>query len=202
MSIKIILVTPVVVVATFLGVLSMIMGLTNSSSVAFSESSINSTTIGASMAISDLLPLTLSGTIHHFTNNNTQPAGVWVIVGTWSLNIQNSGNAIFVSDVVQARAGNIPYEQREETSTHITNLRTESITLNNARIEVNGTADNVQNGSMRFKDIPVSVVILGGDTVPYSQIYVTQGGEAGKVAIGATPWYGTVDQKNTKIEHE
>lgn len=178
-------------VATFLGITTI---LTNSSLIVFSQSPTNTT---ATNGISERLPLTLSGTIHHFTGNNTQPPGVWVIVGTWSLNIL--GNA-FVSDVIQARVGNIPYEERHETSNHITNFRAESITMDDNRIEINGTADNVQNGSMRFEGIPISVVILGGDVIPNSEIYVTQGGEAAKFANGATPWYGSVNQEHTTIK--
>jgi hypothetical protein len=123
-----------------------------------------------------------------------------VIVGTWSLNILNSDNATFVSDVVQARVGNIPYEELHETSNHITNFRTESITMDDNRVEINGTADNVRNGTMRFEGIPISVVILGGDVMPYSEIYVTQGGEAAEFANGATPWFGSVNQEHTTIK--
>jgi hypothetical protein len=142
------------------------------------------------------IPLNFTGTIHHFTNNNTEPVGVWVLVGTWSLKItDNNNNATFVADVTQGRTGNVPYEQRNETSTHITNFRAQSVTVNDTRIAINGTADNVQNGLPRFEGIPVSILIVGGETIPYSQIFVTQGGEAAQTANGATPWYGTVDQK-------
>jgi len=61
-------------------------------------------------------------------------------------------------------------------------------------IVVNGTADNIMNGFLRWKDIAVSIVITGGNALPYSQISVIQGGEATKDTNGATPWYGTVDQ--------
>lgn len=185
-----------VVLATFLG----ITGLTNlSNSGVFSQTDNNNTIIvGSNTNASEKLPLYLSGTIHHFTNNNTQPPGVWVIVGTWSLNIQNMENAEFVSDVVQARVGSIPYEQRNETSNHITDFRTESISITDKEIKINGTANNVQNGSIRFEDIPISLVIKGGDAIPYSQIYLTQGGEATNFANGATPWYGAVNQQVQK----
>ncbi len=185
-----------VVLATFLG----ITGLTNlSNSEVFSQTDNNNTIIvGSNTNASEKLPLNLSGTIHHFTNNNTKPPGVWVIVGTWSLNIQNMENAEFVSDVVQARVGSIPYEQRNETSNHITDFRTESISITGKEIKINGTANNVQNGSIRFEDIPISLVIKGGDAIPYSQIYLTQGGEATNFANGATPWYGAVNQQVQK----
>lgn len=195
MNTKIRLLTSVVL-ATFLG----ITGLTNlSNSMVFSQTDNNNTIIIESNTnASDKLPLHLSGTIHHFTNNNTQPPGIWVIVGTWSLNIQDMENAEFVSDVVQARVGSIPYEQRNETSNHITDFRTESISITDKEIKINGTANNVQNGSIRFEDIPISLVIKGGDAIPYSQIYLTQGGEATNFANGATPWYGAVNQQVQK----
>lgn len=141
------------------------------------------------------LPLTLSGTIHHFTNNNTQPPGTWLIVGTWSVEITDNNNATFVADVTQARIGEVPFEQRNEHSHHITNFKAESVVVNDTRIAINGTVDNIQNGLLRFENIPVSIVIVGGETIPYSQIFVRQGGDAELRSNGATTWYGTVEQK-------
>jgi hypothetical protein len=136
-------------------------------------------------------PLSLSGTIFHYTNNNTQPPGTFIIAGTWSLKIYNKNNATFTSDVTMARTGDaVAYTQRFEHSHHITNFRTSSISINPTRIVVNGTADNIMNGFLRWKDIPVSIVITGGNALPYSQISVIQGGEATKNTNGATPWYG------------
>jgi hypothetical protein len=140
-------------------------------------------------------PLSLSGTIFHYTNNNTQPPGTFIITGTWSLKIYNKNNATFISDVTMARTGDtIVYPKRFEHSHHITNFRTSSISINPTRIVVNGTADNIMNGFLRWKDIPVSIIISGGNALSYSQISVIQGGQATKNTNGATPWYGTVDQ--------
>lgn len=104
-------------------------------------------------------------------------------------------NAAFVADVTQARTGEVPYEQRNEHSHHITNFEAESVTISDTKIVVNGTADNVANGRPRFENIPVSVVITGDEEMPYSQLSVTQGGEAAQRANSATPWHGTVSQK-------
>lgn len=142
-------------------------------------------------------PLSLSGTIFHYTNNNTQPPGTFIITGTWSLKIYNKNNATFISDVTMARTGDtVAYPQRFEHSHHITNFRTSSISISPTRIVVNGTADNIMNGFLRWKDIPVSIVISGGNALSYSQISVIQGGQATKNTNGATPWYGTVEQSS------
>lgn len=57
-------------IATFLGITAI---LTNFPLIVFSQSPTNTTTTNG---ISERLPLTLSGTIHHFTNNDTQSPGV------------------------------------------------------------------------------------------------------------------------------
>ncbi len=94
------------------------------------------------------------------------------------------------------RAGDkVTFEQRFEHTHQITNFKTNSISMSNSQIVVNGTAYNIQNGEMRFQHIQISIVITGGGTLPYLQIFVTQGGDAEKNANGATHWHGTVSQK-------
>ncbi len=118
------------------------------------------------------------------------------ISGTWNLKVNDNKNATFIADVNMVRAGDkVTFEQRFEHTHQITNCKTNSISMSNSQIVVNGTADNIQNGEMRFQHIPISIVITGGGTLPYSQIFVTQGGDAEKNANGATHWHGTVSQK-------
>ncbi len=151
--------------------------------------------ITISNPISLKLPLTLSGTIFHYTNNNTKPPGTWIITGTWTLVIRDNKNANFISDVSQIRTGDkVSYQDRFEHTHQITNFKTNYLSISNSKIIVNGTADNVMNGQMRFPHIPISIAIIGGNALPYSQIIVTQGGEAAQNANGATPWHGTVSQ--------
>lgn len=142
------------------------------------------------------LPLTLSGTIYHYTNNNTKPPGTWIITGNWILVIKDNKNANFIADVSQVRTDDkVSYQDRFEHTHQITNFKANSISISNSKIIVKGTADNVMNGEMRFPHIPISIAIIGGSTMPYSQIIVTQGGEAAQNANGATPWHGTVSQR-------
>ncbi len=142
------------------------------------------------------LPLTLSGTIYHYTNNNTKPQGTWIITGTWTIVIKDNKNANFTADVSQVRTGDkVSYQDRFEHIHQITNFKANSISTSNSKIIINGTADNIMNGEMRFPHIPISIAIIGGSAFPYSQIIVTQGGEAAQNANGATPWHGTVSQR-------
>lgn len=141
----------------------------------------------------------LKGTIYHFTNNNTMPTGTWLISGTWQVKILDNRTANFVADIIQVKVGNddntnVPYDERAEHSHHISNFETDSIFINNKGISINGTADNIQNGLMRFENIPISITILGGKDLPYSHILVKQGGNATNFANGATPWFGVVNQ--------
>lgn len=142
------------------------------------------------------LPLTLSGTIYHYTNNDTKPPGTWIISGTWTLVIKDNKNANFIADVSQVRTGDkVSYQDRFEHTHQITNFKANSISMSDSKIIINGTANNMMNGEMRFPHIPISITIIGGSAFQYSQIIVTQGGEATQNANGATPWHGTVSQR-------
>lgn len=141
-------------------------------------------------------PVDLSGTIYHYTNNNTKPPGTWIITGTWNMKIIDNKSASFIADVTQARVdANATFDTRNEHTHQITNFEPTFVSISDSQIILNGTADNIQNGEMRFQDIPLSITIVGGSSLPYSQIFVKQGGEASQYANGATPWHGTVSQK-------
>jgi hypothetical protein len=128
----------------------------------------------------------LGGLIHHYADAPaTDP---WHLSGKWAAWLQgNSGKADFTASISMVKANNA---NRQPHTHHIT-LTGGSVTAIPNGIRIAGMASVTGNGAFAFDD-PLTVDIIGGSAVTYSNIIVTFSSTPGLNHFGAAPLRGVV----------
>lgn len=134
-------------------------------------------------------PGNFSGMINDYTAGTTvMPVGPWEIRGPWSLMLRGtSGMATFSADLTMVRSdywvvlnpNEQDFPQDRTPHAHHISFDDGVVTLINGGFQVTGTAAITANGSPAgFSPSPLTIQIVGGSTIPFSNIHMTFGSPA------------------------
>jgi hypothetical protein len=142
---------------------------------------------GMLVSIPALAQTRAEGLIHHYTED-VDGNGPWQIVGEWSLTLRPNGTVDLVTALSMARAEN----PNRSPHTHHVSMPGGQVSPIANGFRISGTAMIANNGNVSpFSNSPVTVDIIGGNSVGFSNVSVTFGGAAA-AHFGVEPVRGVV----------